>query len=410
MKRGFRFLTNIMGTVAIFAFMWLLQSIPVNFEFLNVFDKVLGEFRLSDLYFLNIRDKSQILMDTNVVIVNIGELNREGIAAEIEILSQHKPKVIGLDILLPDHKSAEIDSIFEATVKKAGNVVLASRLYVGSADKNGKIVFDSLSLPMEDFVPHVETAYVNIITEEEGATNDDFATVRVFSPKEKVGKNHQELAFSVKLAQKLAPDKVDAFLARNKDIETIYYKGNWDKYTILDVEDVFSENFDPSLIKDKIIILGYLGAEYRSPTWSGDRFYTPLNPNQVGRTFPDMYGVVIHANIISMITDQNYINELDSWVGIALAIFLCFLNVVLFTNIYYSPRFATWYDVLTKGFQMVELIIIVFILIWAIAEYHLIIDSTVAIFAILLSGDVLEVFLAFWANVFFSKKRRKGIK
>ena len=66
---------------------------------------------------------------------------------------------------------------------------------------------------------------------------------------------------------------------------------------------------DLSFIKDKIVLLGFMGINLNDKTFE-DIFFTPLNERYAGKSFPDMYGVVIQANIISMILNKKYINTM----------------------------------------------------------------------------------------------------
>ena len=70
----------------------------------------------------------------------------------------------------------------------------------------------------------------------------------------------------------------------------------------LDVPDVFGENFTPDMIQGKIVIFAYLGEILGDKKSFEDKFVTPLNARYAGNRLPDMYGGVIHANIISMIS------------------------------------------------------------------------------------------------------------
>lgn len=125
-----------------------------------------------------------------------------------------------------------------------------------------------------------------------------------------------------------------------------------------------------------------------------------MNSRPVGRTATDMYGIMIHANMISMIMHENYIDVISPYLAIFLSVLLCFANVVLFTYIYFHRKLGTWYDVITKGVQLVEVIIFVFIFISVLANYNYMMELTVGVLAVVLSGDVLEVFLAILANVY----------
>ena len=79
-----------------------------------------------------------------------------------------------------------------------------------------------------------------------------------------------QIAFSVKMASYLDSLKAKKFLDRENEVETINYRGNvldmgatrfGNKYFALDVWDVYSGNFIPEIIKDKVVIFCFLGEE-----------------------------------------------------------------------------------------------------------------------------------------------------
>ncbi|WP_338766912.1 CHASE2 domain-containing protein [Bernardetia sp. ABR2-2B] len=395
-------LATITGTIAIFAFMFLLQTVAVNFDFLNIFEQTINNFKISDVYFSQIRDNEKIEIDTNIVIVNIGYLPRGGLGAQIEVISRYKPKVIGLDAILRGEArnfqgrlTPVEDSVMESFLQIASErcpIVFASKLEKPNEDSKS---FDSLGMPFYPFQKYTELGYVNVVTDED----TKFETARIVSPKEKV-KDSVEYSFATKLIQLSYPKKAETLLARNNEVETIYYRGNWQKFMVIDPMDVLEENFDPSFFKDKIVIMGYMGSTFLQDDGVDDRYYTPMNTRPVGRAATDMYGIMIHANMLSMILHENYIDVIPSYLAIIISVLMCFFNVVLFTYIYFHRKLGTWYDVITKGVQLVEVIIFVFIFIWTLATYNLMLEVTVGVLAVVLSGDVLEVFLAILANLY----------
>ncbi|WP_041264073.1 CHASE2 domain-containing protein [Bernardetia litoralis] len=388
-------IATLTGTITIFAFMFLLQVVAVNFDFLNIFEQTINNFKISDVYFSQIRDNENVKGDTNIVIVNIGYLPRAALGAQLEVISRYKPKVIGLDALLEGARQPEQDSTLEAFLQIASDrcpIVFASKLEKPNLEKKS---FDSLGLPYKPFQKYIETGYVNVVTDED----TKFETARIVSPKEKV-KDSIEYSFATKLVQLSYPNKATILLERNNEVENIYYRGNHQKFMVLNPMDVLEENFDPSVFKDKIVIMGYMGEDYLIENGVDDRYYTPMNKRSVGRAARDMYGIMIHANMLSMIMHENYIDVIPSFLAIIISVLMAFANVVLFTYIYFHRKLGTWYDVITKGVQLVEVIIFVFIFIWTLAGYNLMLEATLGVLAVILSGDVLEVFLALLANIY----------
>ena len=117
-----------------------------------------------------------------------------------------------------------------------------------------------------------------------------------------------------------------------------------------------------------------------------------------------MYGAVIHANILSMIINGDYINTMSEGAGVIAGIVLCFLNVALFTWIY--RKLPHWYDGLTKSIQLIEalLLLIIIVVVFHLFNYKL--NLTLGIIAVLLAGDSLEIYFGVIKNLFSKEQRR----
>ncbi len=149
-----------------------------------------------------------------------------------------------------------------------------------------------------------------------------------------------------------------------------------------------NENFDPSLFKDKIVIMGFLGKRFGDPAWE-DKFFTPLNKSVAGRANPDMFGPVIHANSVIMILNEDYINQLEEWQKYAIASILCILTVALFKVI--DDRLPIWYDALSVIVQIVEILIISGVVVWMFRTSNVKLDLTLAMAVIALVGPCYDL-------------------
>ena len=366
--------------------------------------EMFADFELTDIVMSQIREVPSA--DERIVIVNIGDLDRMGIAEEIKIINKYNPKVIGLDILLYRDKGDFQDSALQASFDQVENLVIGEKLLYNPVTDE----FDSSIRPNPKFKNNYDLAFVNLITAAE--TQDDLKVCRSFPTKEKL-KGEDRIAFSLELAKYLDPNAVDKFLERDKDVEFINYKGNildygatqfGTRYYALDVIDVLSENFVPDIIEGKIVIFGYLGDFIGDRMTIEDKFITPLNSNYVGKTSQDMFGAVIHANIISMVLQEDYIDEMaDHW-AIILALVIGYLNVVLFNYIY--KAMAKWYDGITKVFQLFEVLLLATIMIYVFHWFNLKMNVSYLIVIILLSGDALEVYHGVVKNLFTREGRR----
>lgn len=412
MNRGF-WIDTLIATTFVFLVMWGIFGLT-QLNLFNAFDsigKALGDVDLTDYVFWGLRDAPNA--DENIVLVNIGELSRREVAQEINIISKYHPKVIGVDsffdcptgrdtVNCPALKDELGNLMLSDAIRSAGNVVLVTRLEQTDSLKNTDsdgYLFDSLEVSDPIFSDNAYGAgFANLDTD--AAFQDDVKTCRAFNPALQVS-DKTELAFGVKMAMIYDSVATQEFLDRNNFSEIINYKGNvfdvWGQnnedyrnmFFTLDIGDVFTENFVPEMIKDKIVIFGFMGKELGDPSWS-DKFYTPLNNKLAGKANPDMFGVVVHANIVSMILNRDYINKMAEWQEYLMAFLICFLNIALFSLVY--KRLADWYDGITKLLQIVELLLFTVLMVFIFHWYSFKLDITITLAAVALVGDTFEIY------------------
>ncbi len=443
--------------------LFILYNLNIIFQidFLDVVQNTVDDFYITD--YASSGGFDDVGKDTNVVMVNIGHLNRREIAEEIMILSSYGPKVIGIDATFPSPKihyeySNETDSLpsevlqvvgeeitpipsesvpeelkfkidedpvtkqldtfflvkvfdtldvyLEYALAKAGNVVLVNEL----KDNSGEFTFGRIQNPAQRFLRHVRTGFANVITD----STEDYRTVRYFAPFRIVGKD-TVLSFALQLAKQLDPAKVGRLMARKNLKEIIRYRRNTDKYTTLDYKDVFARRDSLGFLKDKVIIMAFLGTDIDTRV-TEDIFYTPMNDHYYGRCYPDMYGGVIHANILNMILDEEYIGSMDlwpEWVKVFLIVGLLVFFNMIFLN-WVRIRHENWYEPLSLALTVTELIM-TFVLVIVIYKYFNFEVKLKALFyAIILSGTMFETYHGSFKPIFVTyynkllKKKKKG--
>src|SRR6185436_15657522 len=136
--------------------------------------------------------------------------------------------------------------------------------------------------------------YANLIGE-------DVGTIRSYSPFDKVdGKKYPHITTAiVKEYDHKAYERLEK---RHKDQEMINYtralnEEDKKKYQLLEADVLFEEGaVDSNLLKDKIVLLGYVNLE--DPNDIEDKKFTPMNHKFYGKQHPDMFGVIVQANII----------------------------------------------------------------------------------------------------------------
>ena len=409
-------LDNILGTLFIFLLMGLIFRVS-QFGIFDAFDpigKALDDMEMTDLVFSQIREDPEI--DTNVVIVNISHLPRGGIGQQLNIINHFEPKVVGMDTFFgaPHEDDPVGDSILSNAIANTKNLVMVTKLLQSdslAAISLGEDVYDSMEFSDPMFIINANMAFANLDTE--AKFQEDYKACRSL-PSARMVKDKQYSAFAVKMAELFDKDKADKFLQRNNDWEIINFRGNVvdyygrtnypTSYYALDWYQVLDTAFLPELIKDKIVIFGYLGDDFSDTSWD-DKFFTPLNKNFAGKANPDMYGVTIHANVVSMILKEDYIETISEANGGIIAFLVCFLNVIFFSWIY--RRLPRWYDGLTKLFQVMELAVLLFLMVMLFDWFSFKLNLTITFAAVALAGDSLEVYYGVVKNLFTKESRKQ---
>lgn len=406
-KRKF-WIHSVLATAFIFGFMATAQKFFAIFDFLDPIGDALADYEITDQVFSNEKWRDIPPADTNVVLVNIGIQPRRVIAEQLNMINHFNPKVIGLDarfgVLKPDTLG---DLMLAGALANSPNVIMYAKLL--NPDSTGLWHDVEYSHPL--FQQDHEAASVNLVNETAGAQQYQFKTCRSFLPRERFF-NHETnkidtmLAFAVALTKHYDPEKTEKFLARNIEEELINFSGNvvdygrtrfgtrffaLDWYQILD-----SMQFSPDFLQGKIVLMGFLGADFDDTRSFEDKYFTPLNTKYTGRANPDMFGVVVHANIISMILSESYLDQMSEWQAILIAVVVCFLNVVLFSLIYH--KLTKWYDGLTKLIQLLEALLLTFIIILVFHYFNFKLNLTYTIIAVLFAGDSLEVYFGVIVN------------
>ncbi|MBS1486492.1 MAG: CHASE2 domain-containing protein [Bacteroidetes bacterium] len=419
-RTAFFWFRSVSVTAFSFFLMWAFSGL-FSLQLFNAFDPVgqaLSDFELTDYAFSQLRPQPDV--DQRIVLVNFGHIPRLDIAQQLAIINKYKPRVIGIDsyfncegglydtIRCPQLLDTLANNFLSDAIKEAGNVVLVSKLLQKTATAYNQDMideYDSMEVSDPMFDRYSSHGFANLITD--ASYQEDVKQCRSFIPRMKINGRYEN-AFAVELAKRYDSTKVKKLFARGNEEEIVNYRGNVELTDIklktlqgkdlsttnfrimfyaLDIEQLMKEEFDSSLLKDKIVILGYLGNYFGDPAWE-DKYFTPLNKKVAGRANPDMFGVVVHANIISMILNEDYVGEPPEWATLTIAIVLGILTVALFSII--NEKWDMWYDALQVTIQIVQIILISGIMIYAFATYTYKIDLTLSMAVCALVGPAYD--------------------
>jgi CHASE2 domain-containing sensor protein len=424
-------------TIFVFTMMWLV-NIVTDLKMFNAFDpfsQALKDFEMTDYAFSKLREDPKV--DERIVVVNLGELSRREVAAQLYIINRYKPRVIGIDSYFncegrlrdlencPALEDTLGNVLLANAIEEAGNVVLVSKLLQTTKKANDPEaidIYDSLEFSDLNFSMYSKHGFANLVTNAD--YQEDVKQCRSFVPRYEVnGEDH--LAFAVQLCMQYDPEKTKRFLARNKEEEIINYRGNIEMQDVrlktihdkvisttnypgmffaLDVDQLLREDFDSTLLKDKIVILGFLGKQFGDPAWD-DKYYTPLNKKVAGRANPDMFGVVIHANIAAMILNEDYIGELSDWTQYMIAIVICFFTISLFIIV--DTRLPMWFDTLSVTIQVIQILTISGLIVYAFVNWSMKLELSLTLAASALVGPSYDIYKGFQNQILaWNDKRR----
>lgn len=363
---------TLFATIGVFVFLILLGMIPINFYVLNPMKMALKDFDFNDMKFAQLVEDDKIKLDTNIVIVNIGDGDREYIANVINLVNEYKPKVIGLDALFVGERDSTKDSILRETFSNTKNLVSASYLEPADTFYIRKDFFDSVTL---------YKGYVNFVTENIG-------TRRFYSPFEMI-ENKKVPSFTSAIVEKFDSLAYHKLALRHKEVETINYSRRDNKYFVVQPEDLINDGVDSGRITNKIVLLGYVN---KDPTDIEDKLFTPMNAKFAGKSLPDMNGIVVHANIISMVLEGNYINKPPKWVAWLIAIVIGWIHMSLFIRYYLENHI--WFHLVAKLAQVFSVIFFAYLGIFIFDKFDLKLEMKYTLYVIALAVDVIYFYEA----------------
>jgi CHASE2 domain-containing sensor protein len=376
-------------TVIIFLIIALVSGIYVNLHFLDPLGHSIKDYEVTDIYYSQIRDQ-HTLLEKDIVLVNTGWPDRERISAMLDRILEADPKVVGIDVFFTGKKSFEVDSALQATIRRGGQKIVLATVLSDYNELTGS--FEVAAVDDSMFSNYTRTGFANF-------PGNPTRTIRYFSPLEP-GPNGLLPSFAVEIARSVDEGAVQKLLDRKKLIERIHYTTTEDAYIKLNPENILEENQDLSLLKDKIVIMGYSGSEeWNDPVI--DRYFTPLNSRYTGKGKPDMFGMVIHANIIKMILEGTYIANVPGWLNFLMAFIICYLSLLVL--IWISNRYHGVYHPAARVMQLIQFALFFLIIIFLYEKYLLKWDFTLGLVALALSVDTQ---LVYFSGLQYLRKRR----
>ena len=367
----------------VFAGLGLLSFVLFNVSLFSPFTQAFKDFTLTDLYYSKIKNQDTIYGGP-LVLVNVENKNREEIAFLIQRLEEGKPKVLGLDIIFSDKKDSASDELLKQTFASYNNIVFP---YIASFDSTGT------ERKNHEYFQTKAAGFVNLIGEDR-----EFSTIRYYYPV-----HNNVPAFTTAVLQMYDPAKAAALLKKGEKKTEIRYFGNLQNFAYHTFDEVMNPSFDPGVLKGKIVLLGYMGnPDGSSGLLDEDRFFTPINPRLSGRSHPDVYGLVLNANIVRMALDTDNVYSFPQWLNLLLAFILSLLLLPWLVKTWVHK--GVWFHLVILLVQLTISILFVFLTIVLYAKANVKIESSAVLVSVLLLGDFI---LFYDAIVQYLKRKSK---
>lgn len=350
-------------------------------EKLNPLIQAVRDINITDIHFLF--DVDDIKPSSNIYIVDIGDnsplKNREEIANFIEkVNSRYKPKVIGVDVYFDSKYKDEPINERLITSLSMDNVIKMFKLEQLKAKEGSKLYPDFSVLP----------GLENDIISKDGYTFglgavSEHACIRYYKPNYEIeGKTYNH--FSKLIAQKYQASKK---LSSEENIEPkmmINYNINFTKNRI-----GINDSTRYHELEDQIVLIGLntYQNDGKTPLYNEDLHFTPKNPNYIGRSAKDSYGIEILATIISnriyddhFSYNETFINWINWIITIAVYIFLLFV----FTSF---NKYFVFFKIFIQTIGIL-LLAIISLIIMSYSNYY--INFTPAIGVIFISAQFIK--------------------
>ncbi|OGN95921.1 MAG: hypothetical protein A2Z77_04170 [Chloroflexi bacterium RBG_13_51_36] len=266
------------------------------------------------------------------------EWSRSLHAQAIDNLSQAGAKVIGYDVIFADNSTD--DEMLATAIAEAGNVVLAEVGIPPVYQTKEGITYDSFLLPADVLEQAASSvAHANVVPDGDGTVRRLPLIVRSSSgqayPSLTLAALHQLFAMSLPQEYPLENGSIH-LLARDIPVDALYrlrinFSADYSERPYVSYGDIISGNFDPSLVDNKIVLIGM------TATGELDSWAIPTSASKVP-------GVFIHAGAMDTILTGRFLRE--PGIPTTLMIMLLLIGITAFALPWCGTR--NWRDIV-KG-------------------------------------------------------------
>ncbi|MEO0570993.1 MAG: CHASE2 domain-containing protein [Bacteroidota bacterium] len=348
----------------------LLANLILSTSYFNPLLHSIRDFSFLDAYYnANFSDQGKI--DSTLLLVNIGDLDRKGIADLLDTLQQQNPEVLGLDIIFKEVGN-KLDTVLFNEMSK-DNVVMS---YIYNPDSLGT---------MGENLPLTSTfGYVNLTSVEPTEVIRGFKGVQS-SGQDKYYSLVSQMMRSYQNGHIWNTQGYSQKLLRERRVK---FYGHFKDFPHVEGADVLLGKGQNNLT-DKIVLVGYAGYPSENPYDVEDKHFTPLNAHPLGKGIPDMFGITVHANITNMLLQNDFFWELGVF-GQGLLIFLfSYLTCLYF--IWLDRKLKISYRTVRKLVLFVFAVVLVGVCFWLFGK-NVVVEPTLIVMTTIFSAGFVKYY------------------
>lgn len=402
MKRWLKSLFNLDALWATVVLYILMFTVPLLFvaDVFTPFVHAIEDIQISDIYYSSImqgddEDDLGIPMETEIVVINAvtfsdfgqKDLSTENLARFVLMAQDAGAMAVGVNAEIEFDTQSE-DYLTMLEIFGQDGVLLAK----------DKVTFDGVSYSEYKAESEVEKELLEGLrtrkTDFIGSDNQKHTTIRSFVPVEGEEGSGEKLHFGLELAKAYNAEAVERIVEADREETVINFRGNYDKFQLLEATEFFSgayvETYGEDFLQNKIVLIGDFDQSGVSDEFE-KIYYTPMNEETDGRTFPDMYETLILANITSMAISNTYLDIDPVWKNYLIGFLLAYINMLIY--IYISKRDRKWLEFVSLILFVVQSSILAWLTIVMISEWNEHDDLTFLIFVAALAPIVFQLFM-----------------
>jgi CHASE2 domain-containing sensor protein len=358
---------------------WAITLLPLNVEFLAPIEIALREFEYTDIITSQIQDDESPRIDTSIVLVNIGNASRTELAMTLDALYNAGAACIGVDAMFTSPVDSLGAAALAAVIRDRPNIVMGEVLE-NRALKDDEIVYNGCERGVLRRYPGITFANVNL------PASSTFKTIRYWEPTGSYGDTVSP-SIVLSLARRYLRD---TSILTNLDEELFIKYQRTRTWFTAEWSDCVSGQVDPEMFRGRIVLLGFLGSRIGDTMSIEDRFFTPLNRSYVGRTWPDAYGVEIHATVLSMLIHDDVVSEYDGIYDVIIAFLITISILALYRTL--TERFHSVGETVARFTQVIILLGVFSALTVLLLDHNRILPIDISVACAVLCLDLATIY------------------